>query len=152
MEVHRPVTQIPTLTCVALAALLACGPDGAQEFVHAAEERALEAEASGETPSPKNGEPPEIYYDLTRYEWYRRGQPLLVDGQPFRPAGRPEPTRAREFTELGRYEGVTYYIVADSEPPHTVVYVPVSPGYWQPFELAAPGSASDDGSGDGASR
>lgn len=151
MESRCPVARIPTLPCVVLATLLACGPDGGQELVHAAEERALEAEASEDTITPRNGEPPEIYYDLTRYDWYRRGEPLMVDGRPYQPTGRPEPTRAREFTELGRHEGVTYYTVEGSEPPHTVVYVPVSPGYWQPFALVGPGSTREGAPADGAS-
>lgn len=154
MRPHHPVARILTFSGVIVTALLACGPDGQPESIRAAEEQALEEETAHEpaaAPETRNSEPPEIYYDLTRFEWYRRGQPLLVGGRPFQPAGRPEPTGAREFTELGRYEGVTYYVVAGSRAPHDVVYVPVSPGYWQPFVHVGAGAPVDGQSADGAS-
>ncbi|SRR5688572_14517426 len=140
MKPRHPVALVSTLPCVVLAMLVACGPDGRREFVQTAEEHALEEEAreqSSAAPDTRNGVPPEIYYDLTRYDWYRRGQPLLVGGRPYQATGRPEPTLMREFKEMGRYEGVTYYVVEGSEAPPDVVYVPVSPGYWQPFVNAA---------------
>lgn len=154
MTPHQPVAQNLIFSGVIVAALLACGPDGQPQFVGATEEHTLEEETADE-PSPppeaRNSEPPEIYYDLTRFDWYRRGQPLLVEGRPFQPAGRPEPTGVREFTELGRYDGVTYYAVAGSEAPHNVVYVPVSPGYWQPFVHVGSGAPVEGQSADGAS-
>jgi len=154
MRPQHQVTQVLALSGMMVAMLLACGPDGQPESIRAAEEQALEEETTNEPaagPETRNGEPPEIYYDLTRFEWYRRGQPLLVGGRPFQPAGRPEPTGAREFTELGRYEGVTYYVVAGSRAPHGVVYVPVSPGSWHPFVHVGSGAPVEGQTADGAS-
>ncbi len=116
-----------------LGALVGCQQDGRQAFIQAAEEHAVEEQPNPEEAKVRPNEPAEIYYDLTHHEWYRRGQPLLVDGQPFQPASRPEPTMARTFEPAGRYEGVTYYVIEGATPPYTVVYVPVSRGYWQPF-------------------
>lgn len=81
---------------------------------------------------PNNG-PAEIYYDLTAFDWYRRGEPLVIDGREYRPDGIPEAERARKFEPVGEYMGVTYYVLENSSEPHLAVYIPVSPGYWQPF-------------------
>ncbi|HEX7120699.1 MAG TPA: hypothetical protein VF212_18040 [Longimicrobiales bacterium] len=147
MQPLRAPPPIPPLLYAALCLLPSCGRSGQEEFVQAAEQRAIE------TPAPpreaRDGEPPEIYYDLTRYDWYRRGRPLVAAGRPYQPSGRPEPTGAREFVPLGRFQGVAYYTPDGATPPHAVLYVPVAPGYWQPFGLvAAPGPSEPAPAGD----
>lgn len=75
----------------------------------------------------------DIYYDLTAFDWYRQGEPLVIDGRPYQPNGIPESGRARVFEPAGEHLGVRYYIVEGTESPYPTVYVPVSPNYWQPF-------------------
>lgn len=89
----------------------------------------------GTEPTPTR--PIELYYDLTAFDWYRRGEPLILGGHEYRPAGIPESERARSFEPAGRYGGVVYYVLEDSSPPHQTVYVPVAPGYWLPFATDA---------------
>ncbi len=131
--------SVAALFAVALVlAPIGCAQDGRGEFVQAAEEHALEDQPTPEKRAERATEPPEIFYDLTRYEWYRRGEPLLVDGWAYQPTGRPEATMARRFESAGRFEGVTYYVREGTTPPYDIVYVPVSRGYWQPFAPVSP--------------
>lgn len=145
MKPLRPPGPALPLVAAALAlAPVACGgPGGRQEFLRSAEEHALEDQARP-AEEPRDGEPPEIFYDLTRYDWYRRGEPLIAGGRAYQPSGGPEPAMGREFTLLGRFEGVAYYGVEGAEPIPDVVYVPVSPGYWQPFGTTAPAPSRVD--------
>ncbi len=128
-----PIPGPPLLAGLILLATAACGRNGQRELVQAAEEHAAEEQPRPRPGPERNGEPPEIFYDLTRYDWYRHGEPLLVDGRALQPAGRPEPARGREFMPIDRFHGVAYYAVEGADPPYAAVYVPVSPGYWQPF-------------------
>src|SRR5690606_26392991 len=103
------------------------------------------ADDAGGDAASERAQPREIYYDLTRFDWYRRGEPLVADGRGYLPAGKPEPTGEREFEEEGRYQGVSYYVPKDADSPYDTVYVPVFPGYWQPFvtQAASTGGATD---------
>lgn len=82
---------------------------------------------------PEAPRPVEIYYDLTAYDWYRRGEPLIVDGREYHPSSIPEAERARSFEPAGTHMGVGYYVLEGAGPPHPTVYIPVAPGYWLPF-------------------
>lgn len=81
--------------------------------------------------------PEEIYYDLTQFDWYRRGEPLIAEERSYRPAGKPEATMGRRFEKAGEYEGVSYYEQEGAESPADTVYVPVFPDYWLPFAASA---------------
>jgi len=76
--------------------------------------------------------PDTIYYDLTRFEWYRRGQPIVIDETRYTPA-EVEATGGRRLKREGAYEGVDYYVNRDSDQPYDTIFVPVYPGYWLPF-------------------
>lgn len=122
-----------------LFALPACQPDDRQELIQATQQFAIEATDAGPADvEPRRTAPAEIFPDLTRFDWYRRGEPLVVDGRAYQPAGVPEPTGERVFQPAGRYQGVAYYVADEVEPPYTVVYVPVYRDYWQPFALVQP--------------
>lgn len=71
-----------------------------------------------------------IYYDLTRFEWYARGEPLVRDGVAYQPAGLPIALSLRELERIGEFEGVEYYRRA-GDADH--LYVPVFDGYWLAF-------------------
>lgn len=78
-------------------------------------------------------EPPDtIYYDLTRFEWYRRGEPIIIGERRYRSAD-VEATGERELKREGSYEGVDYYADKDAKQPYDSIFVPVYPGYWLPF-------------------
>jgi hypothetical protein len=89
------------------------------------------------------GAPSVIYYDLTHFDWYRRGEPIQIGGQSFRPR-EVQPTGERKFHQEGSYDGVDYYISRDESEPYDTIYVPVYNGYWLPFALdgAAPEPAN----------
>lgn len=84
-------------------------------------------------PAAEESEPPDtIYYDLTKFEWYRRGEPIVIDDARYLP-GKVEATGERKLKREGDYEGVDYYANEDASQPYDTVYVPVYPGYWLPF-------------------
>jgi hypothetical protein len=82
--------------------------------------------------APGSTQPAEIYYDLTIFEWYRQGEPLVVDGRAYEPIGHPESIRGGALERVGVYGGVAYYVPRGYSP-HQGVLVPVFEGYWQPF-------------------
>lgn len=84
-----------------------------------------------------------IYYDLTAYEWYRRGQPLIFRAGSYLPEGKPQAIPAERLRRLGQYGGVDFYH-AEGSAPDEMVYVPVFEGYWQPFVTRHAGSVSAD--------
>ena len=84
-----------------------------------------EAEASGIQPK-------EIYFDLTRFAWYREGRPLVHNGRAYLPQADPAPADL-ELEEAGSYEGVTYYAAREATQPVYTLYVPVYYRYWQRF-------------------
>lgn len=87
----------------------------------------------GEEAEERPTRPERIYYDLTAYEWYRQGRPLVVDGRNYMPSDVPITLPDTPLEKAGEYEGVDYYVVEDAEPPYAVVYVPVFEDYWLPF-------------------
>lgn len=86
------------------------------------------ADVAGAVPVPA-----EIHYDLTAYDWYRRGEPLTHDGRAYRPVGPPVPTPETGLTLLGRYGGVSYYAPEGADGAPDTLYVPVFEGYWLRF-------------------
>jgi hypothetical protein len=124
------------LLAIALAA--GCGRGGRDEdspagirdaatvvVSNAADQDAANGQSAGTIPD-------EIYYDLTRFEWYRHGQPLMIDGTGYVPDGIPRALRDRPLERAGEYGGVAYY-AAPGSAPTGVVLVPVFEGYWQAF-------------------
>ena len=81
--------------------------------------------------------PDEIYFDLTAFQWYREGRPLMHNGRAYMPQADPAPATV-ELKEAGTYEGVTYYVAEDAPDPVYTIYVPVYYRYWQRF-TAPPG-------------
>jgi hypothetical protein len=84
-----------------------------------------------------------IYYTLTSYDWYARGQPLLHDGRAYTPGGMPVSASLQEMSKAGTFEGVDYYISTGDAA--DAVYVPVFDGYWQRFQVdpSAPAQPQD---------
>ena len=71
-----------------------------------------------------------IYYTLTSFDWYARGEPLVHEGRPYEPEGMPVGASLTDMTKAGEYQGVEFYVRGgDNES----VYVPVFDGYWQQF-------------------
>jgi hypothetical protein len=87
--------------------------------------------------------PERIYFDLTRYDWYAHGEPLVYAEIQYE-VGRnllAAPTSA--MRKLGEYQGVDVYGPADT-PSDSTLYVPVFPGYWLPF-VRTDGDNANDG-------
>lgn len=93
---------------------------------------AARAPADGPRVEPR---PRRIYYDLTAYEWYRKGEPLRVGAGEYVPEGAPQAMAPERMRRVAEYEGVDVYVPAGVAPPYGVVFVPVFRRYWQPFIL-----------------
>lgn len=76
--------------------------------------------------------PETIYFDLTQYEWYRRGEPVVIDEARYLP-GAVEATGERKLKREGDYQGVEYYASEGASQPFDTIFVPVFPGYWLTF-------------------
>jgi hypothetical protein len=88
-----------------------------------------------------------IYYTLTSFDWYARGEPLVHDSRAWEPEGTPISASLADMARAGEYQGVEYYV--RSGDPDPVVYVPVYDGYWQRFRadpsaVAMPRDAAGD--------
>lgn len=107
---------------------------------------ALTAEPGGDeavvggdpAPSEASAGPSELYYDLTAFDWFLRGEPLVHAGGRYEAAGPPIPMRASELRLLDRYEGVNFYAREGASEGDTV-FVPVSERYWIAFTRRSPG-------------
>lgn len=105
------------------------------------EERApLESTQNGEpvpgsdgTSQEEEHDPPVIYYDLTRFEWYARGEPMRLDDGAYAARGAPVRGATSGMRRQGEYEGVEYYVRVDEPDSADVVYIPVFEGFWLPF-------------------
>lgn len=136
---------------ILLALLAACGegrgPAVSAEAVPAGAAAAVGASAPAEGAGPSTGpettgeavtapaeteRPATIYYDLTTHDWYRRGEPILIDGRRYQP-GPVQATGERRLKRGGEYAGVDFYGIDGGPQPYDTVYVPVYPGYWLPF-------------------
>lgn len=81
-------------------------------------------------PSDAAARPERIYHDLTRFDWYARGEPLVHEGRSYGLDGDgPVALDARTLERVGEYGGVEYYH-RDSD---ARLYVPVYDGYWLGF-------------------
>lgn len=110
--------------------------------VAAAPSDSLSAAASAAPPAAAAGDTPdEVYFDLTRFDWYRRAEPLVHEGRAYRAAGDPVVASVDALRELGRYQGVAYYAQQDAPPPVYTLYVPVYYRYWQRF-ISPPGGGT----------
>jgi len=84
--------------------------------------------------------PSTIYYDLTRYEWYARGEALVHDSAAFHPTGVPVALPLAELERVGNYQGVDVYqhrFAADRDANR---YVPVYEGFWLRFSAQPVGT------------
>jgi len=130
---------------VACAVLAACDRDPPRPAATAAVNDSTVADSVFEHDEERVTLPSSrIYYTLTSYDWYARGQPLLHDGRAYTPQGLPIPASLEEMTRVGEFEGVEYYERAGDSSP--AVFVPVFQGYWQQFRLdptASPAPVDD---------
>jgi hypothetical protein len=100
------------------------------------------------TATPQDPEPPpadqtphlRIYYDLTRYDWYAQGEPLVLDGEMYTARTGLLASPAENMERVGEYHGVDAYVTADDD---STVYVPIFPNYWQPFVRSGPARTPD---------
>lgn len=81
-----------------------------------------------------------IYYDLTRFEWYAHGEPLLHEQAGYQPAGTPVAASLTEMERTGEYEGVEYYRRTGDD---QSLYVPVFDGYWLAFRTTHTATRAD---------
>ena len=81
-------------------------------------------------PPPDVGaRPAHVYNVLTEFDWYARGEPVVLDGTSYTLAGDPVRIDARTLARVAEYGGVDLYR-RDGDPD---VYIPVFDGYWLGF-------------------
>lgn len=138
--------ETPRRLAVVALLLVACGEEqDPREEID--DDVALAAADEGPTADFDEQEvlpPEEIYYDLTSFDWYRGGEPLIYDGRSFQPVGRPEAIPVGELRPIGRFQGVSYYARSGAAAPFSVLYVPVFEGYWLPFGPVAEAQQQTD--------
>lgn len=124
---------------VPLLLLTACG--GEKEPAAAADRAEPPVAAAPEPAEPRRVlASSRIYYDLTRFEWYAHGEPLLHEQLAYQPVGRPLSASLEEMERAGEYRGVEFY---RREGDDQSLYVPVYDGYWLSFRAAAPTARAD---------
>jgi len=103
----------------------AVAPDTADEGIFIAEEDHVDER------------PETIYYDLTRFDWYARGEPLMHEGRAFVAGGTLVAAPLSAMERIGEYGGVAYYRRPEVA---GVLFVPVYDRYWLQFRAqeAAP--------------
>src|SRR5688500_828024 len=65
--------------------------------------------------------------------WYRRGEPVVVSGEFYYPAGPTTFFNGNVMVRVGHYNGVPLYANTTLEP-HSIVLVPVGRNLMQPYE------------------
>ncbi|MHB1169570.1 MAG: hypothetical protein ACYC28_09860 [Longimicrobiales bacterium] len=117
---------------------LACdGSDGT-----AAEEQAVPAREIGTLvdadslsgpadaePADAEERPDRVYHVLTDFDWYARGEPIVLDGTAYSVSGDVLRMDARTLERSAEYGGVDVYRRAGD----ANLYVPVYDGYWLAF-------------------
>jgi hypothetical protein len=130
--VERRTYALPFVTAILFGLFSAgCDREAAGGEAPAAAPAAVDSPMAG-TSSQNTTEPDEIYFDLTRFPWYREGRPLVHNGRSYMPQADPTPVDV-QLREAGSYEGVTYYAADDAPEPVYTLYVPVYYRYWQRF-------------------
>ena len=138
-EVKRSVPSHLLLVALLLGATASkCDREGAPIDAPAAAAAPVDSPLAASSEAENATQPDEIYFDLTRFPWYRQGRPLVHNGRSYMPQADPTPVDG-ELSEAGSYEGVTYYVAEDASEPVYTLYVPVYYRYWQRF-TAPPGS------------
>jgi hypothetical protein len=108
------------------------GADGAASAVDGA------AAVLTQDSAPRPRRPDEIYYDLTAFDWYRRGEVLVASGLAFQPQGLPRVIPFDSLQRAGNYQGVDFYVKNGAAEPFDTVFVPVFEDFWQPFLPVGP--------------
>lgn len=148
--------RVSTFVAVACCVLAGCASDETPVPAAADSAAATVAGDSFFDPSEDRVNLPtgSIYYTLTSYDWYARGQPLRHDGRAYVTDGMPIGASLGSMQKAGTFEGVDYYVSAGEQ---DAVYVPVFEGYWQRFRAdpsapAEPADAADTDADSAAAR
>ncbi len=101
----------------------------AREIGALAQTDSLSGPPAGAVPAAAEGRPDRVFHVLTAFDWYARGEPIMLDGIAYSAAGDPVRIDARSLERVAEYGGVDVYRRAGD----VVVYVPVFEGYWLGF-------------------
>lgn len=67
------------------------------------------------------------------HEWFGTGDPIPFGSGEYVRTGDPSPLNCSEIARVGEHERVPLFADRSAEPPFAVVYVPVTPGFWQAY-------------------
>ena len=108
------------------------GANGVAEADSPATSAGVEVSSEVEHAEPEKL-PNRIYYNLTQFVWYARGEPILFENAAYRTRGAPIRASADRMEKAGEYQGVEFYRTDEDDDASAVVYVPVFEGFWLPF-------------------
>jgi hypothetical protein len=77
--------------------------------------------------------PPRIYYDLTKFEWYARGEALRFEDRDYVQSGPPVALATSALRKTGDFQGVDIYVLVDADSARIQLYIPVFEGFWLGF-------------------
>lgn len=80
-------------------------------------------------------QPLRIFQDLTAFDWYRQGEPLVHEGRAYQPSGPPVRAEPGTMRKIGEYGGVDIYAL-DADAEDSSLYVPVYENYWLAFVVS----------------
>jgi hypothetical protein len=132
--VRRSLAAVAVAGTLVLAGCDRLSPEDG-EATSSSEPVALESRAADDTaagPVASEPMPERIYFDLTRYDWYARGEPLVHSETRYEAGGDVVAAPLSAMRKVGDYQGVDVYGASDATDDSTL-YVPVHPGYWLPF-------------------
>ena len=67
-------------------------------------------------------------------EWFETDQPMTYDEREYLKSGGPVRLDCADIMRIGEHMGVPLYVMRSAEEPYETIYVPASPGVWQPYE------------------
>ena len=67
------------------------------------------------------------------HEWFGAGDPIPFGSGEYVRTGDPSPLNCSEIARVGEHERVPLFADHGAAPPFAVVYVPVTPGFWQAY-------------------
>ena len=67
-------------------------------------------------------------------DWFEMDEPIGFDEREYLKSGGPVRLECANIMRIGEHMGVPLFAMSTAERPYETIYVPVSPGVWQPYE------------------
>lgn len=67
-------------------------------------------------------------------DWFENNEDITFDERSYQKSGGTVRLECPDIMRVGEYQGVPLFVQDGAEQPYQTLYVPVSPGIWQPYE------------------